>query len=76
MTASRLDDVPAAVWALATLRKLELSYNVIVRVPVEVTQLSKLRSLDLSHNKIRVLPPLTAMTGLQTVCACSVGRSV
>jgi leucine-rich repeat protein SHOC2 len=67
LTATRLEAVPDAVWALVAIRKLDLTHNLLRDLPPAVSALVNLRNLDLSNNKLRRLPSLAALIALQTV---------
>lgn len=53
----RLREIPAKIFEMRNLRRLDLGRNFIDSIPPQIGQLTNLQELDLRRNRIRTVPP-------------------
>lgn len=63
-----LQQIPQKVWALGSLRSLDLSSNKLVEISAAVGRLQSLTTLTLDRNRLSSLPPLPLR--LETISIC------
>ena len=56
LSGKRLSNVPAAMWEVTELEKLDLSYNYLKELPASINKLRNLTMLILDGNQLRELP--------------------